>query len=405
MPTAAMPAATTNESILRVDVGLKVVSRSNKQATVSPDGTEIPADALYIEGFASTPSVDRYREIVSADAFKNSGIENFLKNPVILFAHDDEQPIGTCVELEVTPDGLFVRCAIIDEDKKKKIKAGVLRAFSIGFLVKKVEYDPETDLVTITELDLAEVSVVSVPANQDALFSPKSYWRRGIKAYFQANPSPSIRSMSTPDTEEQVAETAPEPTESESEAAADAVAAEASTDNEETAASEAPAEDNAEAAVETKAADTDTEAAPEVAESEEQTEEAPAEEPVTLSAFAEIKKSLEPEAEETTEEAAPEAEIAPEAVAPSYVDMKAFEEFTSTAKRNEADLVEVLKEVVVKVKALEAIVAKQAEILDKTPARKAVVATPHEVPVEQSENEAPKASSFRRALLGLKNAD
>ena len=166
MPSApALDRSAARSNILELTLGFKRVARAEKQATTAPDGTEIPADALYIEGYASTPNVDRYQEIVSADAFKK-GIQHYLENPIILFAHDDEQPIGVCVELDIQPEGLFVRCAIVDEDKKRLIKAGVLRAFSIGFRVKKIIIDTETEIPTITELDLLEISVVAVPANQ-----------------------------------------------------------------------------------------------------------------------------------------------------------------------------------------------------------------------------------------------
>ena len=51
------------------------------------------------------------------------------------------------------------------------IKDGVLGAFSVGFRVKDAEYNEETDGLEIKDAELFEVSVVSVPANQTAMFS------------------------------------------------------------------------------------------------------------------------------------------------------------------------------------------------------------------------------------------
>ena len=54
---------------------------------------------------------------------------------------------------------------------KDLIKDGVLGAFSVGFKVKDAEYMTETDGYKIKDAELFEVSVVSVPCNQNAVFS------------------------------------------------------------------------------------------------------------------------------------------------------------------------------------------------------------------------------------------
>ena len=51
------------------------------------------------------------------------------------------------------------------------IKDGALKSFSVGFRVKDGKYDANNDSMTITEVELLEISVVSVPANQNSLFS------------------------------------------------------------------------------------------------------------------------------------------------------------------------------------------------------------------------------------------
>jgi HK97 family phage major capsid protein len=51
------------------------------------------------------------------------------------------------------------------------VKDGILTAFSIGFRIVDAEYDAAKELFVVKELELHEISVVSVPANQNTLFS------------------------------------------------------------------------------------------------------------------------------------------------------------------------------------------------------------------------------------------
>jgi len=132
-------------------------------------------DELYIEGMASTSTMDRIGDIIASDAWtKAGGLDNFLKNPVILFNHNYNKPIGKAASIEATDQGLRLRAKIADsaeENIKGLIKEGVLGAFSVGFRVKDAEYMSESDGYLIKEAELLEVSVVTIPMNQNALFS------------------------------------------------------------------------------------------------------------------------------------------------------------------------------------------------------------------------------------------
>lgn len=140
---------------------------------------------VVIEGFASTPDLDRYRDIVEPKAFEEA-IEMYMKNPVILYQHDGNKPVGVATAAKITGKGFWIRASIKDEDTKTKILDGRMRAFSIGYLAlesalqhedgspfnaeKDSIWDPEMVRV-IKKLDLVEVSIVSTPANGNALFS------------------------------------------------------------------------------------------------------------------------------------------------------------------------------------------------------------------------------------------
>ena len=127
-----------------------------------------------IKGLASTNALDRAGDVINHDAWiKKNGLENYKSNPIVLFNHDYNKPIGRATSLEVTDKGLEFGAKISKSvgEIKDLIKDGVLGAFSVGFRVKDADYNSETDGYTIKDAELFEVSVVSVPCNQGAMFS------------------------------------------------------------------------------------------------------------------------------------------------------------------------------------------------------------------------------------------
>ena len=126
-----------------------------------------------IKGSASTNALDRAGDIIEAEAWTKGGLENFKNNPVLLFNHDYNRPIGRATGLEVTDKGLEIsgRISKASGEIKDLVKDGVLGAFSVGFRVKDADYMTETDGYKIKDAELFEVSVVSVPCNQGATFS------------------------------------------------------------------------------------------------------------------------------------------------------------------------------------------------------------------------------------------
>jgi HK97 family phage prohead protease len=128
---------------------------------------------LDIKGSASTNHIDRAGDTIESDAWLKGGLDNFKNNPVILFNHNYDRPIGRAKEIGVSENGLELTARISKSagDIKDLIKDGVLGAFSVGFKVKDAEYLTETDGYKIKDAELFEVSVVSVPCNQNAVFS------------------------------------------------------------------------------------------------------------------------------------------------------------------------------------------------------------------------------------------
>jgi HK97 family phage prohead protease len=132
---------------------------------------------------ASTDAVDSYGDVVV-----NTGIDlkRFKKNPIILYQHDSNEPIGKAIASRIEDKGLVIDVELAPRGVSEKIdtirgllEAGILKAVSIGFTAK--EYEPirnKDNIVTgfkFLKSLLHEVSVVSIPANQEALAIAKNF--------------------------------------------------------------------------------------------------------------------------------------------------------------------------------------------------------------------------------------
>jgi HK97 family phage prohead protease len=140
------------------------------------------SDEYIIEGIASTEDVDRYGDIVKLDGLD---VKSFMKNPLLLKGHDawGTNPIGRVTELKVVDnlDGkqLYFKAIMDNEDETamelyRKMKKGIGGAVSIGFIPK--EYKDSKEGYIITKSELLEISLVTIPANQNSVVtSVKSY--------------------------------------------------------------------------------------------------------------------------------------------------------------------------------------------------------------------------------------
>lgn len=121
----------------------------------------------------STPNADRSHDTMDMKGMQYS---NFIKNPVVLFAHQyDTKPIAKCLNLQVTakaavatveftPEGLYEEADIIYQ----MYKQGFLNAWSIGFM--PIDYDPNQEGgYDFKQWELFEFSSVPVPDNPEAL--------------------------------------------------------------------------------------------------------------------------------------------------------------------------------------------------------------------------------------------
>lgn len=156
-------------------------------AEITTKSTNKTRKGLKIAGYANTVAKDRSNDVIVASAWAK-GIENFRRNPVLLYQHDHTKPIGKVDNIKVDRKGLHVEATVSDaaEDLHKVqtlINDGALKSFSVGFKVNDANYDRDTETFNITDVELLEISVVSVPCNQDSLFSVRKSFEEDSEGY------------------------------------------------------------------------------------------------------------------------------------------------------------------------------------------------------------------------------
>lgn len=154
----------------------------SRAATITRDKTSTATRSIRF--VASDESVDRYGDIIRAAGWR---LENFRKNPVLLFGHQSRNlPIGKVAEVGVVGTQLEATAEFMPEGMSdfadecfRAVDAGFLNAVSVGFMpLAEPNYifaDDDPDHkgwptgYEFVEQELLELSVVPVPANPQAL--------------------------------------------------------------------------------------------------------------------------------------------------------------------------------------------------------------------------------------------
>lgn len=130
--------------------------------------------SLMVSGIASTEAVDADGEIVTADAMRKA-LPSYLQCGTVREMH---QPIaaGNPISAHVDDDGkTHFTAHIVDAGTIAKIKAGVLKGFSIGGkAIRKVGNK-------IEEILLKDISVVDLPNNPESFFTVIKFDKPGDK--------------------------------------------------------------------------------------------------------------------------------------------------------------------------------------------------------------------------------
>lgn len=126
-----------------------------------------------VEFTVSTNALDSHGERIDVDGID---LSDFKKNPVVLWGHDGfNLPIAKATKIWKEGNKLMSRAKFYLKDEFARkvydyIVDGYLNAVSIGGMVEEWGEDG----MTISRMKMKEYSVVSVPANQEALVASKS---------------------------------------------------------------------------------------------------------------------------------------------------------------------------------------------------------------------------------------
>jgi len=132
-------------------------------------------DTLTISGLASNFDLDRENDQMARGAFDKALGRYLRENPILLYSHRPSMPMGVVTKAYVDPAGLHVEAKLPKPEPGTEaanvwrlVKAGVVRAFSVGGLFKR---SVVAGVKTVTEVDLREVSIAPLGVVSGALFS------------------------------------------------------------------------------------------------------------------------------------------------------------------------------------------------------------------------------------------
>lgn len=127
----------------------------------------------FIEGWANRAVIDRGKDLITAEAWS---LDNYKKVPMILFNHDKDNPVGKAVDIRANDGGLWIKAKLSTSKDpgisrvRDLVEEGILNAFSVGFDAQDEEKDGD-GINNIRQAELYEVSIVTLPMNQDSVFS------------------------------------------------------------------------------------------------------------------------------------------------------------------------------------------------------------------------------------------
>lgn len=151
----------------------------------------------HFSGYGSVYNViDAYREIVAPGAFAATLRKWAGRNrlPPALWQHRSAEPVGPFTKMVEDERGLYVEGQLLVKDVQRAREARALMqakavdGLSIGFNSVVEEWNSETKLLTLKEIDLWEVSIVTFPANADSLVTE-------VRSMFTDGNVPSIKEI------------------------------------------------------------------------------------------------------------------------------------------------------------------------------------------------------------------
>lgn len=136
------------------------------------------SDTGEFEGYGSTfgGEPDAYGDVIASGAFSESLAVHKAKGtmPKLFWQHDADQPIGKWLGAKEDNHGLLMHGKLNMNVQRGReahalLKEGDIDGLSIGYWIKEYSVDTESGVWTLEKLDVVEVSIVSVGANENAV--------------------------------------------------------------------------------------------------------------------------------------------------------------------------------------------------------------------------------------------
>lgn len=122
--------------------------------------------------------IDHGRDKIVKGAFTDSLKEWKAKKklPALLWQHDHKQPIGKYTKMVEDENGLYVEGQLALKTQRgaeahELMKMDAVDGLSIGYALKEWTYDEDEDFYTLLKVNLWEVSLVTIPMNDEARVS------------------------------------------------------------------------------------------------------------------------------------------------------------------------------------------------------------------------------------------
>jgi len=138
----------------------------------------LEADARTFTFCFSDSGVDLAGDRLNASGWDT---ENYSKNPIVIWSHMAERPIGRSSNLRVKGNALYGDITFAEtplaEEIFQLVSKGFLKAVSVGFLPLKYSFSDDEDRpggIDYQSMKLLEVSVCSIPCNPRALIEARS---------------------------------------------------------------------------------------------------------------------------------------------------------------------------------------------------------------------------------------
>lgn len=162
--------------------GAKMADNARVAAFFPAEIKAADGDKRELQFTISTDTVDRMGDTIDVKGWK---LDAYRKNPVVLWAHDNESlPVGKATKIwlengklkataEFTPAGM----AKFNDTIFDMLKGGFLNAVSVGFMPIEYAFVEDADRrfgIDFKQQELLEFSVVSVPANGEALIESRA---------------------------------------------------------------------------------------------------------------------------------------------------------------------------------------------------------------------------------------